>query len=183
MTDPNAQHRAAMKKAKDDAAALEKTRLTNLELTNPCLFDTELKFAITKLLYTNLYKKNNPYCNLFESQNIRSWEEFLIMYQANPLSVYTDKFPYTNRDGKKVTGPDQLPRTVTLNDGRASPLLMLFFYATEWLKGIPKRHNINGDLEELAKNPSKWDRGDVYQYNQLHFWSDLETWKTKNKIV
>ena len=70
MTDPNAQHKAAMKKAKDDAIALEKTRLTNLELTNPCLFDTELKFAITRLLYTNLYEKNNAYCNLFESQNI-----------------------------------------------------------------------------------------------------------------
>ena len=82
-----------MKKAKDDALAVEKTRLTNLKLTNPCLFDTELKFVITKLFYTNLYEKNNLYGSLFESQNIRSWEEFLIMYQANPLSVYTDKFP------------------------------------------------------------------------------------------
>ena len=54
MTDPNAQHRVVMKKAKDNALALEKTRLTNLKLTNPCLFDTKLKFAITKLLYTNL---------------------------------------------------------------------------------------------------------------------------------
>ena len=88
MTDPDAQHRAAMKKAKDDAIALEKTRLTNLELTNPCLFDTELKFTITKLLYTNLYKKNNPYCNLFESENIKSWVEFLDMYQQI-LYLYT----------------------------------------------------------------------------------------------
>ena len=70
MADPNAAHRAAMKKAEDDALALEKTRITNLELTNPCLFDTKLKFVITKLLYTNLYKKNNPYSNLFELQNI-----------------------------------------------------------------------------------------------------------------
>ena len=78
MTDPDAQHRAAMKKAEADAAALEKTRLTNLELTNPCLFDTELKFAITKLLHTNLYEKNNLYRNLFESENIKSWVEFWI---------------------------------------------------------------------------------------------------------
>ena len=104
MTDPNAQHRAAMKKAKDDALALEKTQITNLKLTNPCLFDVKLKFAITKLLYTNLYKKNNPYCNLFELENIRSWVEFLDMYQANPLSVYTDEFPYTDKEGNMVTG-------------------------------------------------------------------------------
>ena len=97
MADPKAAHRAAVKKAKDDALALEKMRITNLELTNPCLFDVELKFVIIKLLYTNLYKKNNPYCNLFKSQNIQSWEEFLIMYQANPLSVYTDRFPYKDK--------------------------------------------------------------------------------------
>jgi len=54
MTDADAQHRAAIKKAKSEAAALEKTRLANLELTNPCLFDTELKFVITRLLHTNL---------------------------------------------------------------------------------------------------------------------------------
>ena len=109
MTDPDAQHRAAMKKAKDNAAKLEKTCLTNLELTNPCLFDTELKFTITKLLYTNLYEKNNPYRNLFKSENIKSWVEFLDMYQANPLSVYTDEFPYTDKDGNMVTGPDGFP--------------------------------------------------------------------------
>ena len=79
MTDPNAAHRAAIKKAKDDAAAAEKTSLENLELTNPCLFDKELKYAIAKLLHTNLYKKNNPYRNLFESENITSWVEFLDM--------------------------------------------------------------------------------------------------------
>ena len=37
MTDADAQHRAAMKKAESDAAAVEKTRLTNLKLTYPCL--------------------------------------------------------------------------------------------------------------------------------------------------
>ena len=108
MTTPEEQHRAAMKKAESDAAALEKARLANLELTNPCLFDKKLKYAITKILHTNLYKKNNPYHNLFESENITSWVEFLDMYQANPLSVYTDEFPYTDKEGNMVTGSDSL---------------------------------------------------------------------------
>ena len=127
MTDPDAQHRAAMKKAKSDAAALEKTRLTNLKLTNPCLFDTKLKFAITRLLHTNLYEKNNPYRNLFESENIMSWVKFLEMYKTNPLSVYTDEFPYTDRDSNKIAGPDGFPRTTRLIDSRASLLLMFIF--------------------------------------------------------
>ena len=88
--DSEAAHKTAMKKAKDDLVAAEKARLTQLELTNPCLFDNKLKFVVTKLLYTNLYEKDNPYCNLFELQNIQSWEGFLAMYQANPLSVYTN---------------------------------------------------------------------------------------------
>ena len=162
MTDGEAQHTAVMKKAKEDAAALEKTRLANLKLTNPCLFDTELKFAITKLLHTNLYKKNNPYCNLFESENIKSWVEFLDMYQANPLSVYTDEFPYTDKDRNMVTGPNRFPRTTKLIDSQASLLLMLYFYATEWIKGTPPRHSLPGDLVELANHPSKWDKQDVY---------------------
>ena len=183
MTDADAAHKAACKKAEEDAAAAEKTRLQTLQRTNPCLFDKELKYVITTLLHTNIYERDNPYRNLFESQNIMSWVKFLQMYKTNPLSVYTDEFPYIDRDGNKIQGPDQLPRTVKLNDGRASPLLMLFFYATEWLMGTPPRHSITQDLETLAKNPSKWDKGDVYQYNQIYFWSDLETWKTKNKIV
>ena len=183
MTDGKAQHKAAMKKAKEDAAKLEVDRLRNLETTNPCLFDKELKYAITNLLHTNLYKKNNPYRNLFENENIKSWEEFLIMYQANPLSVYTDKFPFKDREGNMVTGSDGLPRTVKLNDGRASSLLMLYFYAMEWIKGVPARHGHTGDLEALANHPTKWDKQDVYQYNQIHFWSDVELWKTKNKHV
>ena len=183
MTDTEAAHRAACKKAKEDAAAAEKTRLQTLQRTNPCLFDKELKYVITTLLHTNIYERDNPYRNLFESQGIMSWVKFLQMYKTNPLSVYTDQFPWIDRDGNKVTGPDQLPRTVKLNDGRASPLLMLFFYATEWLMGTPPRHSFTVNLEDLAKNPSKWDKGDVYQYNQIHFWSDLDTWKAKNKIV
>ena len=44
MADPVAAHKAAMKQAKDDAVAAEKNQLTQLKLTNPSLFDTELKF-------------------------------------------------------------------------------------------------------------------------------------------
>ena len=108
MTDGNgkAQHKAAMKQAKEDATKSEVARLRNLKTTNPCLFDKELKFVITKLLHMNLYERNNLYCNLFKSENIKSWVEFLDMYQANPLSVYTDEFPYTDKDGKMITGPD-----------------------------------------------------------------------------
>ena len=113
-----------MKKAESEAVTLEKTRLDNLELTNPCLFDTKLKFVITRLLHMNLYENNNPYRNLFESENIKSWVEFLDMYQANPLSVCTDEFPYTDKEGNMVTGSDGFPRTTKLNDGRASSLLM-----------------------------------------------------------
>ena len=70
MTDgdnPEAAHKVAMKKAKDDLIASEKARLTQLKLTNSCLFDEELKFVITKLLYSNIYEKNRT---LFELQNI-----------------------------------------------------------------------------------------------------------------
>ena len=105
------------------------------------------------------------------------------MYQANPLSVYPDECPYTDKEGKKVTGPNGFPCTVKLNDGRASSLLMLYFYATEWIKGSPPRHGHTGDLEALANHPTKWDKGDVYQYNQIHFWTDVELWKKKNKNV
>lgn len=87
MADPKVAHKAAMKKAKDDAVAAEKDQLIKFKLTNPCLFDDKLKFVVTKLLYTNLYERNNPFCNLFESQIIQTWEGFLAMYQGNPLSV------------------------------------------------------------------------------------------------
>ena len=149
--------------------------------TNPCLFDTELKFAITKLLYTNLYKKNNVYCNLFESQNIKSWVEFLDMYQANPLSVYTDRFPYKDKDGNMVTGSKGDPVTITLINSQAALLLMLYMYATKWIKGVPAGHSFMVDLEELANHPRRWDKNDLYQYNQIHFWSDVAIWKRKTK--
>ena len=42
-----AAHKAAIKQAKDDLIAAEKAQLTQSELTNLCLFDTELKFVIT----------------------------------------------------------------------------------------------------------------------------------------
>ena len=61
MADPDEAHRTVMKKAKTDLIAAEKARLTQLELTNPCLFDTKLKFVIVKLLYSNIYEKNNPF--------------------------------------------------------------------------------------------------------------------------
>ena len=70
MVDPKAAHKVAMKAVKDDLISAEKEQLTQLELTNPCLFDTELKFVITKLRYSNLYEKNNPFCTLFKLQNI-----------------------------------------------------------------------------------------------------------------
>ena len=92
MTTPEEQHRAARKKAEEDAAAAEITRLQDLEISNPCLFDKQLKYVITTLLHTNLYERDNPYRNLFESENIMSWVKFLEMYKTNPLSVYTDEF-------------------------------------------------------------------------------------------
>ena len=111
MADPEAAHKAAMKVAKDDLIAREKEQLTQLELTNPSLFDTELKFVITKLLYSNIYEKNNLICTLFELQNIQSWEEFLAMYQANPLSLCT---PIGFPSRRKVGNILLLELTVTL---------------------------------------------------------------------
>ena len=111
MADPKAAHKAAMKKAKTDLIAAEKARLTQLKLTNPSLFDTKLKFVIAKLLYSNIYEKNNPFCTLFESQNIQSWEEFLAMYQANPLSLCT---PIGFPSRRKVGNILLLELTVTL---------------------------------------------------------------------
>ena len=117
MADPDKAHKVAMKAAKDDLIAKEKERPTQLELTNPSLFYTKLKFVISKLLYSNIYEKNNPFCTLFESQNIQSWEEFLAMYQANPLSVYTNRFPLKKKSGEYFqTGADGDPVTTTLID-------------------------------------------------------------------
>ena len=61
MTDPDDAHKAAVKKAKINLKAAEKARLAELERANPSLFDTKLKFVIVKLLYLNIYEKNNPF--------------------------------------------------------------------------------------------------------------------------
>ena len=105
------------------------------------------------------------------------------MYQANPLSVYTDRFPYKDKDGNMVTGSEGDPITITLIDSQAALLLMLSMYATQWVKGTPPRHSFSVDLEAMANHPTTWDKGDVYQYNQIHFWTDVEIWKKKNKNI
>ena len=168
MVDPVAAYKAAMKQAKDDAIAAEKNQLTQFELTNPCLFDTKLKFVVTKLLYTNLYKKDNPFCNLFELQNIQTWEGFLAMYQGNLLSVYTDRFPFKDKDGNMITGPDGDPVTTTLYDSQAALLLMLYMYGTQWIRGTPARHNFTVDLVAMANHPTTWNKNDVYQLSLIH---------------
>ena len=61
MTDPVAAHKAAVKKAKTNLIAAEEKCLAELERTNPSYFDTELKLVIVKLLYSNIYEKNNPF--------------------------------------------------------------------------------------------------------------------------
>ena len=98
------------------------------------------------------------------------------MYQANPLAVYTDKFPLKKQNGDHYsTGPDGECVTTTLNNSQAFLLLMLYMYATQWVKGLPVRHNLTGiDLKEYAKHPTKWDKQDLFQYNQIHFWTDVD---------
>ena len=179
MADPEAAHKATMKAVKDDLIAKEKERLTQLKLTNPSLFDTKLKFVVTKLLYSNIYEKNNPFCTLFEPQNIQTWESFLAMYQENPLSVYTDKFPLKNKEGETTAGSEGDPVTTTLTNSQAVLLLMLYMYATQWIKGVPPRHSFTVNLEALANHPTKWDKQDLYQYNQIHFWSDVDKRRTR----
>jgi hypothetical protein len=56
-------------------------------------------------------------------------------------------------------------------------------YATQWIKSVPARHSFTVDLEELANHPTRWDNQGLYQYNQIHFWSDVDIWKKKNKDV
>ena len=60
---------------------------------------------------------------------------------------------------------------------------MLYMYATQWVKGIPARHSLTVNLEEYANHPTRWDKQDLYQYNQIRFWSDVDIWKKKNKEV
>ena len=61
MTDPVVAHQEAVKKAKTDLIDKEEKPLAELECTNPSYFDTVLKFVIVKLLYSNIYEKNNPF--------------------------------------------------------------------------------------------------------------------------
>ena len=105
------------------------------------------------------------------------------MYQANPLSVYTDRFPDKDKEGNIITGSEGDPVTTTLYDSQAALLLMLYMYTTQWVKGTPPRHSFSVDLEAMANHPTMWDKGDVYQYNQIHFWTDVEIWKKKNKNI
>ena len=82
-----------------------------------------------------------------------------------------------------ITGPEGDLVTTTLYDSQAALLLMLYMYATQWIRGTPACHNFTVDLEAMANHPTTWDKNDVYQYNQIHFWSDVEIWKKKNKDV
>ena len=105
------------------------------------------------------------------------------MYQANPLAVYTDKFPLKKQDGEyyAITADDKFV-TMTLNNSQAALLLMLYMYATQWVQGLPVRHNLTGiDLEEYTKHPTKWDKQDLFQYNQIHFWTDVDNWKKEEQ--
>ena len=105
------------------------------------------------------------------------------MYQANTLSVYTDKFPLKNKEGEMTAGSEGDPVTTTLTNSQAALLLMLYIYATHWIKSVPPYHSLTIDLEALANHPTKWDKQDLYWYNQIHFWSDVDIWKKKNKEV
>ena len=61
MADPVITHQEAAKKAKTDLIAAKEKCLAELQHTNPSYFDMELKFVIVKLLYSNIYEKNNPF--------------------------------------------------------------------------------------------------------------------------
>ena len=108
-----------------------------------------------------------------------------MMYTANPLAIYTNKFPLKKQnEDPYATAPDRKCVTTTLNNSQASLLLMLYMYVTQWVKGLPVHHNLTGiDLKEYAKHPTKWDKQDLFQYNQIHFWTDVDNWKKKNKDV
>ena len=105
------------------------------------------------------------------------------MYQANPLSVYTDRFPYKDKNGNMITGSEGDPVTTTLYDSQAALLLMLYMYAMQWIKGTPARHSFTVDLVAMVNHPTTRNKNDVYQYNQIHFWSDVAIGKKKNKDV
>ena len=107
------------------------------------------------------------------------------MYAANPLVVCTNKFPHWKLNGHPFNiALDRRKVTTTLNNSQVSLLLMLFMYATEWVQGQPARHSLTvTDLAEYAKHPTKWDKQDLFQYNQIHFWTDVDNWKKKNKDI
>ena len=77
------------------------------------------------------------------------------MYQANPLSVYANWFPFKTKEGETIAGPDSEPDTTTLIDSQVSLLLMLYMYVTQWIKGVPPPHKFTVDLEALANHPTK----------------------------
>lgn len=127
IADPVLAHLEAAKKAKTDLIEKEEKLQAELELTNPSCFDKELKFVIIKLLYSNLYEKNNSYQTLFRLQGIQSWDGFLSMYAANSLAVYTNKFPLKKQSGDPYAiAPDGECVTTTLNNSQSSLLLMLY---------------------------------------------------------
>ena len=107
------------------------------------------------------------------------------MYQANTLAVYTNKFPLKKQNGDHyATRPKEKCVTTTLNNSQASLLLMLYMYATQWVQGLSARHSLTvNDLKEYAKHPTRWDKQDLFQYNQIHFWTDVDNWKKMNKDV
>ena len=76
------------------------------------------------------------------------------MYQVNPLSVYTDRFPYKDKEGNMITGSEGDPVTTTLYNSQVALLLMLYMYVTQWVKGTPPRHTFSVDLEAMANHPT-----------------------------
>ena len=150
-------HCETAKKAKTDLIVAKEKRQAELKLTNPSYFEAELKFVIIKLLYSNLYERNNPYQTLFKLQGIQSWDNLLMMYAANPLAIYTNEFPHKKQNGDPYTiAPERKCVTTTLNNSQASLLLMLFMYATQWVQGLPARHSLLvTDPAEYAKHPTK----------------------------
>ena len=81
------------------------------------------------------------------------------MYQANPLAMYTNKFPLKKQDGEYYAiAADGKFVTTTLNNSQAALLLMLYMCVTQWVKGSPAFHSLTVDLDKYAKHPIRWDK-------------------------
>ena len=182
MADPEAAHKAAMKASEDDLIAKEKARLTQLKLTNPSLFDNKLKFVVTKLLYSISMRRTICFA-LFLSRKISKHGKVSWPCTKQIPSLCTQMSSPLRTKAETTTGSEGDSVTTTLTNSQAALLLILYMYTTQWIKGVPPRHSFTVDLESLVNHPTKWDKQDLYQYNQIHFWSDVDIWKKKNKEV